>query len=392
MTAKKPAKRASSKKNSQKTPQTMEELLAQTGYELKPVKKGEVVSAIVSQKSGPFLTFDIGGKTQAIVGEKEAEFIQPLVAELKVGDKVSARVILPENREGQTVISLKRAAFDFRWQKMKQAWQNYETLEVRPLEITPGGLIARVENLGNFSGFIPRSFLEPTSGLELSQYLNRPILVKVIEADQENNRLVFSEKVFVDEQKRQLRQAVRAYLNTQKTYPAQVETVTPHALYLKLFLDYDKRKKLPKGLIVENDQIVAEGLVPLNEVSWGVVERLADEFKPGQVIEVKPLGFDEESGRVLASIKVLTENPWESLGKRLKPEDQLEGQIAKVTDYGLFVEIEKGLQGFIPRSKLPPGFEAAMGDKIKVIVEDLKPEEQKLSLTPVLKKKPIGYK
>lgn len=369
--------RKTASKPSVKPSKTMRELLAATGCQIRGSNKGDQVEAIVTQKRGTKLTFDIGGKTEAVVGEKETEWISPLVKTLKEGDKVSGRVILSENRLGQAVITLKPAATAFRWQRVKKALETKQTIEVRGLEINSGGLLVRVESLGNFRGFIPSSLLDPNSNFAPRDLVNRVLKVKVIEAEASQNRLVFSQKAVVDEELKESRQAIIPFVKINAKYKAEIHNVSALGLFVRLSL---------------KPSVVAEAQVPLVELSWGQINDIRREFKSGQIIEVKALQIDKDSNLVICSLKALVKNPWQVLAKKFKPDQALKGSIVKITGRAVFVEIEKGVQGAIEKKRLPLDFDKKPGDSIRVVIEAIDPQSQKLTLSPVLKKKPIGYK
>ncbi|EKD67464.1 MAG: 30S ribosomal protein S1, partial [uncultured bacterium] len=117
-----------SKKKSQAT--TMEELLAQTGYSLKGVKKGDTVEGTVSRVAHKEVTIDIGGKTEGVVIDRELETYKDTIMALKVGDKVTAVVIVPENDRGQSVLSLRKSIFEKQWTDLTNHQKNSEPIEV----------------------------------------------------------------------------------------------------------------------------------------------------------------------------------------------------------------------------------------------------------------------
>src|SRR5205085_578240 len=125
------------KKNSS-DPQTMEELLAASSASLTVYKKGDIVEGKIASIAGKEVLIDVGGKTEAIVGEKEWDQIKTFISELKAGDKITGVVISAENDRGQLVISVRRAGSDYRWQKMERLLKSGEPITVRGVEINKG--------------------------------------------------------------------------------------------------------------------------------------------------------------------------------------------------------------------------------------------------------------
>lgn len=169
----------------------MEALLADVGYGFKGFKRGQFVSGTVSSISGKEVLIDFGGKTEGVVGEKEWEDVKGFVSNLKPGDKLEAMVISPENDRGQMVVSVRAAGNKFRWQRVKELLKSGDPVNVRGLEVNKGGLLVDYDGL---KGFIPGSQLSPEHTSEMSRLVNRSIPAKVIEVDQPQNRLIFSEK------------------------------------------------------------------------------------------------------------------------------------------------------------------------------------------------------
>ncbi|MBI4999818.1 S1 RNA-binding domain-containing protein [Candidatus Gottesmanbacteria bacterium] len=104
------------------------------------------------------------------------------------------------------------------------------------------------------------------------------------------------------------------------------------------------------------------------------------------------LSKDKETGKLNLSIKQLSADPWQELIKKYSAEQEISGRITKLTSFGVFVELEKGLEGLIHISKIPPGIELKEGEKITCLVEGIDSQKRKISLTLVLKEKPEGYR
>jgi len=146
MAAKKPSVKSEIK--------SMDDLLKLTNHQIVVPKKGQTVKGKVSNKSGKVLTLDIGAKTEGVVTEMEFEAAVDYIKDLKIGDEIDAIVLLPENNRGQTILSLKHAASDAKWDFFQNALDKQEIIEVKGIETNKGGLI--VDALG-LPGFIPSS-------------------------------------------------------------------------------------------------------------------------------------------------------------------------------------------------------------------------------------------
>ena len=172
-------------------PSTMEELLASTGYQPRGFKRGELVRGLVTEVTGRAVFVDIGGKTEAVVSDQEYDLFKDYIRALKVGDEVTAVVVVTESDAGQVVLSLRRAAADSKWKLVEEAMGDGRILSGKVKEATKGGLLVEIEGV---IGFVPSSQVSAKydGGAGL---LGQQIQVKVIEVDREQNRLVLSEKI-----------------------------------------------------------------------------------------------------------------------------------------------------------------------------------------------------
>src|SRR3972149_6903818 len=180
-----------------KSPQTMAELLAMTGYALKGVKKGDVVEGAITRVSPKEITIDIGGKSEGVVIDRELETYRETLLTLKPGDHVVAQVIVAENDRGQSVLSLRRSIFEKRWGQLTEAQKSSEPVEVMVKEPVRGGVLVDYSGL---RGYIPQSQLDSASVKQIDKLTGRKMTVKVMEVDRDTNRLVFSQRAVAEEE------------------------------------------------------------------------------------------------------------------------------------------------------------------------------------------------
>lgn len=369
----KPKSKPSDSKVSKKEPQTMEELLA--GYSWTGFKKGETISGTVSSISGKEVMIDFGGKMEGVVGEKEWEEVKDYVAGLKVGDKISALVITPESERGQMVVSVRKTGSKYRWQKAQEIFKSGGVVKVRGLEVNKGGLVVEFEGV---RGFVPGSQLSPEHQAEMPKLVNRMINVKVIEVDEKQNRLVFSEKAVTGEAELVKKlEELKAKVKIGEKYSGKVAAIMSYGVFVNL--------DPPAGG-------GADGLVHISEISWQKVENLNELFKTGDEVEVMVLGINENDGKLNLSIKHLQPDPWLELSKKYSTDQQVKGEVTRVSSYGVFVKLEDGVEGLIHISKVPAGTQYKEGDKVTCTVESIDASAHRISLIPVLAAKPIGYK
>lgn len=363
------SKTKKSSKQKVKEPQTMEELLAQTGYKIHGFKRGEIVEGKIVSLSPREILIDVGGKSYAIVSPREFEFIKDLVQNLSVGDKVTARVALPENEEGQIVLSLRRTAFQKRWEFLQEAAKKREEIEVVGTDVIRGGLLT---DFYGIRGFIPASCLSPEFAGQPERLRGRRLKVKVLEVDRNQNRLVISQKAVISLQQREKQEKALKKIKLGEVYKAKVAGIAPFGVFM--------------------DVGGVEGLVHISEIAWEKVGNPSDYFKIGDEVKVKVLEIDKEQGKLNLSCKQLTPDPWENIEKKYKKDKTVKGKVTRVSPYGAFVSLEKGIEGLIHISKIPPGQELKEKDVAECVVERIDKEKRKISLSLVPKGKPVGYR
>lgn len=353
-------------------PTTMEELLVLEKDKVRGLRKGEMIDGIVTEISSKGIFIDIGAKTDGVVLGKEFERCKDFIKNLKPGDKVRAYVGSTENDKGQILLSLRQASVDFAWAKYEEMLKSEETTEVRGREINRGGLI--VDALFSLQGFIPGSQIGSLWQGKLDQLVGKKLLVRVIEVNREQNRLVFSEKLISDAEKIERTAKAIKKLKGGEEFEAEITQVVPFGLFAKVK--------------IEDEEI--EGLIHISEVSWQKVEDLTKLYKVKDKVKVKVISV--ENGRVQFSLKQLLPDPWGELEKKYPVDSRLSGKITRLTSFGALVEIEPGIEGLVHISKISPEISLNEGDKIDIYIESVDRKARRISLGLVLKEKPIGYK
>jgi len=362
---------------SPKSPQTMEELLALTGYKLKGVKKGDVFEGVISRVTPKEINVDIGAKTEGVVIDRELENYKDALMALSPGDKVVAQVIVAENDRGQAVLSLRKHIFEKRWEDLAKFQKEGSSVEVVLKEPVRGGILVDYSGL---RGYIPQSQLDSTLAKQLDKATGRRIEVKVVEVDKETNRLVFSQKAITEAESLAKQKELLSVIEVGSKVETTITTVVPFGAFAKF------------SVTKEGEPEEIEGLIHISEIAWEKVEDPNQYLKMGDKLKTKIIGIDTNSGKVTLSLKQLLPDPWEHVLDQFEKDGEVKGTVSRVTPIGIFVMLSPGVEGLIHISKLVPGEEPKAGEEITCIVEDLQPEKRKISLSLALKEKPIGYR
>ncbi len=364
-------------KKSSKAASSMEELLSNTGYQLKGLKKGDTVNATITRISAREIALDTGSKTEGVVMDKEIENYRDMLSKLKVGDVVAAQVIVAENDRGQSVLSIRKSLLDKRWTTLADVQKNGEAVDVTLRDPVRGGVLV---DYGGIRGYIPMSQLDGAISKQLDKATGRRIKVKVIEVDPATNRLVFSQRAITEEAVLAKQKELLDVIPVDTTVEATITGVAPFGAFAKFAVEKDSVKH------------EVEGLVHISEIAWEKVDDPNQYLKAGDTIKVKVVGVDEKTGKVTLSVKQLLPDPWEHVLDMFEKDSQVKGKVTRTSPYGIFVELTPGVEGLIHISKVTPGTEPKVGEEITCLVEDVKPDARKISLSMALTEKPIGYR
>ncbi|MCA9369597.1 S1 RNA-binding domain-containing protein [Candidatus Woesebacteria bacterium] len=367
---------ASTSKNTEKPAKktsgitTMDELFAKHEDSLVIPKQGDVVKGVIAQINKRSLVLDIGAKTEGVVADKELELAQEYVSQLEVGQTIDATVLSDEISQGRVLLSLKKAALDAKWGYFTQALEEETILDAEAIDTNKGGLIVVINGA---RGFVPSSQFGKELVGSYSTLVGQTVKVRAIEVDREKNRLIFSERhVSEAEEIAQKEEALEA-VEENKIYPGVVSGVMHFGLFVTV--------EVP----VEGSDTVGhvEGLVHISEISWEKVLHPKEYHSVGDKIEVRVLGVDEKTGKLNLSIKQLSDDPWVSIDERYQSGTTLTGTVSRVENFGVFVNVEPGVDGLIHSSKIDPTQTFERGEEITVHVENVDANQRRMSLSPV---------
>lgn len=364
------------------TPKTMAELLAGQKSTLVVPQRGVTVTGIIAGITKKALIIDIGGKTEAVVTDKEYDMARDYIGNLEVGQQIEAQVVSEENTLGQVLLSLKQAALDSRWDYFADMMQKGEVLDAKGVDVNKGGLIVVVNGV---RGFVPSSQFGKALVGKFASLRGKNIKVKAIEVDREKNRLIFSERhVSEADEIAQKSQAIDS-VKVSEIYEGVVSGVMPFGLFVTVEVPVQG-----EGSDATLGQV--EGLVHISEISWEKVSHPKDYHKVGDRIKVRVLGLDERTGKLNLSIKQLSDDPWVKVGERYEVGMSVTGTVSRIEPFGAFINVEPGVDGLIHSSKLDPQVSLKKGDKVTVNVESVDPEQRRMSLSLILTELPMGYK
>ncbi|MBI2639479.1 MAG: S1 RNA-binding domain-containing protein [Candidatus Sungbacteria bacterium] len=326
----------------------LELLLKERGGRDYALKEGDLIEGTIMEKRGSRLFIDLKNRGTGIVYGREFYDAQNVIKTLKPGDRVSAKVVDLDNDDGFIELSLSEAGREKEWQEIKHAIDENTVLTLKVADANRGGLII---NYKGASGFLPASQLSSehyprVDGgdkkkifTELKKLVGTELQLKIIDANQEEGKLIFSEKTMGGAG---AQEKLSAY-NVGDTVEGEITGVVTFGAFVKF----------DEGL---------EGLVHISEIDWQLIENPTDVLKVGEKVKAKII--DISGDRVSLSLKALKSDPWLKAPERYKKGDLVHGKAVKYNPFGVFIKLDPEIQGLLHISEF--GTEQKMREKIRL--------------------------
>jgi len=347
---------------------------------LNSINENEIVKGRIVHIGESYVSVDIGFKSEGMI--PLAEF--PDLNDLKVGDHVEVFLESVEDKDGQLVLSRKRADFMRIWERVVKAHDSGEILRGRCVRRTKGGLVV---DLMGIDAFLPGSQIDVRPVRDFDAFIGRELDFRVVKVNHPSENVVVSHKILVEEELAGQRKAILSSLEKGQILEGHVKAITDFGVFVDL------------GGV--------DGLVHITDLSWGRVSHPSEVVKLDQTINVLVLDFDQEKKRISLGLKQLLPHPWENIELKYPVTSKIRGKVVSLTDYGAFVEIEKGIEGLVHISEMSwtqhikhPSQVVSMGQMIDAVILSLDKEGKKISLgmkqlepdpwTTLLEKYPVG--
>jgi small subunit ribosomal protein S1 len=319
--------------------QSMEALLANESLNIDLPQAGEIRKGTIASISQNQILISIGAKSEGVVAGRELEQLtQEERDALQVGQEIDVYVIIPEDANGNVVLSLKRALEQMTWENVEKMIADEVVIDTKIIGFNKGGLIAAI---GTLRGFIPSSQVSQTRRAQSAgdkpeqrwqKMVGQPISVRIIEVDRERRRLILSEKAANTESRSSLKDRVISELEEGKSYTGRVTSLADFGAFVNI-----------NG---------ADGLVHLSEISYERVAHPKEVLEVGQEVQVKVINIDREKKRIGLSIRALQDDPWKNRMEKFSVGQLVEGVITRLTKFGAFARLEGDIEGLIHISEL----------------------------------------
>ena len=304
-------------------------------------------------------------KTDGVLPKSEAGDCE----DIKVGDTLDLEVIKIDKNTGEILLSKKRLD-DFKaWDEIQMG----DIINVKVTEKNEKGLIAKFK--GSIRGFLPLSHIETRFIGEdaLDKYIGQEFETEIIDLDPKKRRLILSRKNILLKEQNELKKELVSKIVEGEVFKGIVKDIKDYGIFVDL------------GGIT--------GLVHVSELSWNRKDNIEKSYKIDQEVDVQVLSFDPEKERLSLSIKALMPNPWDVFVQNNHVGDILSGEVKNIKDYGIFVSLGDGIDGFVHISNISsdfiknPGEVVKVGDKIDARILNIDSQAQKIELTLNLEEK-----
>ena len=346
------------------------------------ITQGEIVKGKIAFIGHNDVVLDIGFKSEGTV--PIGEF--PNIKELKIGDEVEVFLESIEDKDGQMVLSRKRADFMRVWEKVTRSYTSGEVVQGKIIRRIKGGLV--VDVLG-IDAFLPGSQIDVRPVRDFDALLGKEMDFRVVKVNHPSENIVVSHKILVEEELSGQRKAILSGLEKGQILEGIVKAISDFGVFIDL------------GGV--------DGLVHITDLSWGRINHPSEVVKLDQTVNVVVLDFDTEKKRISLGMKQLQAHPWEKIDERYPIGKKVSGKVVSLTDYGAFIEIEKGIEGLIHISEMSwtqhvkhPSQIVSMGQVIEAVILSLDAAGKKISLgmkqlepdpwSSLMVKYPIGSK
>ena len=348
--------------NPEQASSEFEKLLAESQLNSE-LKEGTIIKGTISELDDDAVTVDIGAKVEGRIAKREFIFSKDK-KELEIGDIIDVYLEKIENHFGDCILSRSKAKNKEIWAEIEKSFEAGELVDGVITGKVKGGLSAEI----GITAFLPGSQIDTRPLRDISHLLNVPQKFKVLKMDSKRNNIVVSRRAVLEETHKELREERFSQLALGDVVEGRVKAITDYGAFVDLG-GYDS-------------------LLHSSDITYRRIGHPSEILKIDQIVKVKIIKVDPEKNRVSCGLKQLEEDPWTKIEGKFNIGDKLQGICTNVTDYGIFIEVDNGIEGLAHRDMLTwsskknsqPGNLYARSQSVDCIVLDVDYVKKRLSL------------
>ncbi|SUZ71328.1 uncharacterized protein METZ01_LOCUS24182 [marine metagenome] len=327
------------------------------------MKPGAVIEAEVVDINGDYVIVNAGLKSESEIPASQFRDSEGAV-QVNIGDRVEVAIETVEDGYGNTRLSRERARRAKSWEVLESAFADQSIVKGFLTGKVKGGFTVSMDEV---RAFLPGSLVDVRPVTDTVFLENKELEFKVIKLDRVRNNVVVSRRAVVEKEMEAERVELLQNLEEGQIMKGTVKNLTDYGAFVNL-----------GGL---------DGLLHITDIAWKRVKHPSDVLEVGQELDVRVLKFDRERNRVSLGLKQLGEDPWADIARRYPESTRIFGKITNITDYGVFVELEEGVEGLVHVSEMDwtnknvhPSKVCHLGDEVEVKVLEIDSERRRISL------------
>ena len=302
---------------------------------------------------------DIGFKSEGLIPVEEFGNNIP-----ELGDEIEIYVDKIEDRKGQLILSKKKADFLRAWERLKEVHDADGIIEGYIVKRIKGGMVV---DLGGVEGFLPGSQIDVRPVIDFDNFVGKTMNLKIVKLNEARKNIVVSRKEILEETLKEKREELLSQIQVDQVLKGRVKNITDFGAFIDL------------GGV--------DGLLHITDMSWGRIKHPSEMLSIDDVVEVKVIDYNTEKQRVSLGVKQLESHPWEDIESKYPIDSVVKGRIVSITNYGVFVELEKGVEGLIHISEMSwtqhikhPSEIYQINDEVEAKVLAIDSQDRKISL------------
>ena len=326
------------------------------------IQPGKLIKGTVLRIDNDGVLVDINFKSDGFI--PRYEFSEHEMKRFKAGDTIEVILDQLETAEGTVMLSYEKAKALRAWDEITRLFQESKPVDGTVTHKVKGGLSVDI----GVPAFLPGSQIDLQRVVDFDQYVGQVITANIIKINKKRGNVIISRRKFLSDQRAESRKKILDTLSEAQVIQGAVKNITNYGAFIDI------------GGV--------DGLLHITDMTWGRIAHPSELLRIGQPLTVKVLSFDKNNEKISLGLKQLSDNPWEKISEDFKVSQRVKGRISSITDYGLFVEIQKGIEGLVHISEISwtdritdLQHKFKVGQEIEVLIVSLDKENRRMSLS-----------
>jgi small subunit ribosomal protein S1 len=344
------------------SPEMLADMEALYGQAANQYNIGQLIQGAIIDKDSSGVIVDINYKSNGFI--PSYEFSEEEFENLKLGDQVEVILDELENFNGVVVLSYENAKALRAWEVISKLFEAGKPVQGLVTHKVKGGLSVDV----GVPAFLPGSQIDLHRVIDFDQYVGKKITADIIKLNKKRGNVILSRRKHLAERRDESRKQILEGLAAGQVIQGTVKNITNYGVFIDI------------GGV--------DGLLHITDMTWGRISHPSEIVKMGDTVSVKVLSIDKDNNKISLGMKQLEENPWQELAQTIKVGARVKGKVASITDYGLFVEVQKGIEGLVHISEISwtdritdLAERYKVGEEIDVHVVSLDVDNRRMSLS-----------